>query len=419
VNTTSRLRWVVKYTASGPSPTCDDRNIEPPYEWGVLKTTAIQWTGWREDEHKTLPKEFWGAKHLEVHKGDVLVTKAGPRQRVGVSAYVDKTQPRLIVSGKMIMLRVDESAIDPRYLNWQLATPAPQAYLNAFKSGMAEAQMNFANEDLLSMKIDLPPLDEQRRIADFLDIETAQIDGLAATRQRMRELLVLKRERMAEQILGLDTGPRMIPLKYEVQSVSVGIVITPASWYVDSGGVIALRGLNVRPGHIDTSDVVRISHTGHQENIKSRLSRGNVVVVRTGQAGAAAVVPEELDGCNCIDLLIIRPGRSTSSSFLAHYLNSFYARDKITEYSVGSIQSHFNVGSMKNLGFPLIEPKEQERRASALDEVAGDLNLLDLRLETQLALLGERRQALITAAVTGQIDVSTARGLAPDGGHTV
>jgi type I restriction enzyme S subunit len=197
----------------------------------------------------------------------------------------------------------------------------------------------------------------------------------------------------------------MIPLKYVVQSVSVGIVITPANWYVDKGGVPALRGLNVQPGRIDGSNMVEISHEGNRENLKSRLSAGDVVVVRTGQAGTAAVVPAELDGSNCIDLLIIRPGKNTDSSFLTHYLNSFYARDKITEHSVGSIQAHFNVASMKNLDFPNIDLAEQQRRAARLDELIDELGLLNSQLETQLERLTERRQALITAAVTGGIAV--------------
>jgi type I restriction enzyme S subunit len=343
--------------------------------------------------------------------GDVLFSKLRPYLAKSFMPKAPGTG-----TGELLVLR-PQGLIDKRFLLYStLSSPWLEwAETTSYGSKMPRTSW----EAMAEYRLALPTLDEQRSITEFLDAETARIDGLTAARQRMRDVLILKRERMAEQILGLDSGPTMIPLKYEVQSVSVGIVITPANWYVDSGGVIALRGLNVSPGHIDTSDIVQISHTGHRENMKSRLSAGDVVVVRTGQAGAAAVVPKELDGCNCIDLLIIRPGRSTSSSFLAHYLNSFYARDKITEYSVGSIQSHFNVGSMKNLGFPLIEPKEQERRASALDEAAGDLNLLDLQLETQLAVLGERRQALITAAVTGQIDVTTARGLAPDGGRTV
>lgn len=303
--------------------------------------------------------------------------------------------------------------VDPSFLRHALNCADYGRYITG------STRDKLTQDDMLAIVISFPPLDEQRRIAAFLDAETARIDGLAAARQRMRDLLELKLERMVEQILGLDSSPRMVPLKYVVQSVSVGIVITPASWYVDDGGIPALRGLNIQPGCIDSSDMVQISQVGHVENMKSRLSSGDVVVVRTGQAGAAAIVPEELDGCNCIDLLIIRPGALTSSSFLAYYVNSYYVQDRISEHSVGSIQSHFNVGSMKKLDFPVLERVEQERRVAALDEVVGDLDLLDSQLESQVAILAERRQALITAAVTGQIDVTTARGLSSSGGVAV
>src|SRR5690606_18832822 len=111
--------------------------------------------------------EFWGSRRIEVQPGDVVVTKAGPRHRVGVSAYVSSVQPRVVVSGKMILLRPDSRRVDGRFLSWLLSTPEPQAYLNACKTGMAEAQMNFSNDDLLAMKVSIPPLQEQRRIADF------------------------------------------------------------------------------------------------------------------------------------------------------------------------------------------------------------------------------------------------------------
>lgn len=285
------------------------------------------------------------------------------------------------------------------------------AELTRVSKFMPPSQFDIPWDMLRNLPVLHPPLDEQRRIADFLDTETARIDGLAAARRRFRDLIVLKRERTVEEVLGLDSMPPMLPLKYVVQSVNVGIVITPARWYADSDGVPALRGLNVQPGHIDSSNLVQISQVGHQENLKSRLLAGDVVVVRTGQAGAAAIVPAELDGSNCIDLLIIRPGALTSSSFLVHHLNSFYVRAKILEHSVGTIQAHFNVDSMKKIAFPILERSEQDRRAAALDEVVGALDLLYSQLETQLNLLAERRQALITAAVTGQIDVTTARGV--------
>lgn len=263
------------------------------------------------------------------------------------------------------------------------------------------------------LEIPSPPLEEQRPIADFLDAETARIDQLTLKRRQMRSLLTLKRERVIESTLGLEraqTTDGLVPLKYLVADVTVGIVITPAKWYVEAGGTPALRGLNVKPGFISTSDLVQISAEGHAENRKSRLNTGDVVVVRTGQAGAAAVVPAEMDGANCIDLIVVRPGRKLSPRYLQYVLNSDYASARVKEHSVGSIQAHFNVGAMKQIPIPSIPRTEQEEIVRLLDIRVGALDLLHRKLDHQEQLLTERRQALITAAVTGQFDVTTASG---------
>jgi hypothetical protein len=69
----------------GPSPTCEERNIDDDIEWGVLKTTAVtKENGWNWKAHKVLPKAFWNKPNLELKKGTVVVTKAGPRHRVDV-----------------------------------------------------------------------------------------------------------------------------------------------------------------------------------------------------------------------------------------------------------------------------------------------------------------------------------------------
>ncbi|SBT89796.1 type I restriction enzyme, S subunit [Streptomyces sp. DI166] len=263
------------------------------------------------------------------------------------------------------------------------------------------------------MPLLVPPLEEQRRIAEFLDAEIARIDQLALKRSQMRSLLTLKRERVIESTLGLERAQMtdgLVPLKYLVADVTVGIVITPAKWYVETGGTPALRGLNVKPGFISTGDLVQISAEGHAENRKSRLNTGDVVVVRTGQAGAAAVVPAELDGANCIDLIVVRPGRKLSPRYLQYVLNSDYASARVTEHSVGSIQAHFNVGAMKQIPIPSIPRTEQDEIVRLLDIRVGALDLLHRKLDRQEQLLTERRQSLITAAVTGQFDVTTASG---------
>lgn len=300
--------------------------------------------------------------------------------------------------------------LESRYLLHALRGMAPDLK----RVAMGSTHKTIYMPDIEQLRVPLPPLEEQRRIADFLDAETARIDNLAVKRHRMRDLLALRRERVIESVLGLERGattaPNLVPLKYRVDAVSVGIVITPAKWYVDSGGTPALRGLNVKAGSINADDLVQISAEGHAEHVKSRLRTGDVVVVRTGQAGAAAVVPPELDGANCIDLIIVRPGQNLSPKYLEYVLNSGHARAQVSEHAVGSIQAHFNVGAMKQVPVPALGRAEQEEIVLHLDQVTGSIDRLRGKLIEQEQLLAEHRQTLITAAVTGQFDVATASG---------
>lgn len=426
MTTTSRLRWIVKYAASGPSPTCLDRRIESSVEWAVLKTTAIQWSGWREAEHKVLPEQFWGAKHLEVRKGDVLVTKAGPRQRVGVSAYVDSAQPRIIVSGKMILLRVDETAVDPRYLNWQLATPGPQAYLNACKSGMAEAQLNFANEDLLSMWIKLPPLDKQRRIADFLDFNVARIDALLRAR---RSQLALLSERHKSLLVGLVSGhmskdgsvhraehadrgimsrsaPRgwsALPLRRIMQKLNRptrrGDTVVTA--YRD--GQVTLRS-NRRDDGYTFSDV----EAGYQG-----VEAGDLVFhALDGFAGAVGISDSRGKVSPVYHVCTMREGND--AQFMSLALRAMGLLGYL-EVQAGNVrQRSVDFRSWETFGRLILPkpPMESQRRiAREIGDGHDWLEKATVTLNEQCRLLDERRQALIAAAIAEDVDVTAARDL--------
>lgn len=300
--------------------------------------------------------------------------------------------------------------IDPGYLFYLCRAEPFVQHVVAHSVGVSYPAIN--PDDIGNFPIDLPPIEEQRRIADFLDAETRRIDEVRLARSRMQELLRLKRERVIDHLID-DQGDNLalVPLKYLVESVTVGIVVTPAAWYVDGGGVPALRGVNVKPGRIDGKDLVQISHEGHLVHRKSRLRAGDLVVVRTGQAGAAAVVTEEFDGVNCIDLVIVRPGDALTPRFAEYLLNSSYAKRHVAEFAVGSIQSHFNVAAMKAMPVPRRPLADQRRIVLEIDRAIEPIERALSQILKQDELLAERRQALITAAVMGQIDVTTARGV--------
>ncbi|WP_084505523.1 restriction endonuclease subunit S [Nocardia harenae] len=343
-----------------------------------------------------------------VHDGDVLLNITGAS--LGRVAYYRAELGEANVNQHVCIIR-PQSSMDTRYLSYALSSDLCQDQIAGMQAGGNRDGLNF--EQVGGLRLPVPSLEMQRRIADFLDAEISRLDRLAALRKRVRELVELRNERLVDTVLwsGLSNHKRRtIPLKYLAQEISVGIVVTPAKWYVDSDGVPALRGINVRPGHIDLSDLANISIEGHTHHSKSRLSVGDVVVVRTGQAGAAAVVPPALNGANCIDLIIIRCGSKLSPDYLQYVINSAHTRNTIAEYSVGSIQSHFNVSSMKQVGIPCRTRNEQDDIVLEIDtSLQQGSNAIEL-LRRQEALLSERRKSLVLGAITGMIDITTASG---------
>lgn len=168
---------VITSMDAGWSPQCD--NI-PAREgnWGVLKTTAVQWCEFWPHQNKALPPSLDPMPQLAVKEGDVLVTRAGPRKRVAVVAAARKDEPQLTISDKLIRLRPDKSKIDYRFLELSLASPFSQEHLVQRKTGLADAQVNISQVILRSTPIAFPPLPEQRRIVAYLDNLQVKVDTL-------------------------------------------------------------------------------------------------------------------------------------------------------------------------------------------------------------------------------------------------
>lgn len=150
----------------------------------------------------------------------------------------------------------------------------------------------------------------------------------------------------------------------DLAQVTVGHVGPMASEYVPRG-IPFLRSQNVKPFHIDLDDVCFISESFHERLKKSALEPGDVVVVRTGAPGTAAIIPESLPIANCSDLVIIHPGEELDSRYLSYYINGA-AKGFVSSRLVGAVQQHFNVGEAKKLLLPQVSLEMQRAIASIL-----------------------------------------------------
>lgn len=159
-----------------------------------------------------------------------------------------------------------------------------------------------------------------------------------------------------------------IPVKLETlcSRITVGHVGSMANEYVDDG-VPFLRSQNVLPFRLSLDDVKFITPAFHSKLKKCALRPGDVVVVRTGYPGTAAVVPESLPESNCADLVVISPRTDLLDPyFLVAVFNSTWGRATVSGNLVGAAQQHFNIGSARSLEIALPGLREQKRIAGIL-----------------------------------------------------
>lgn len=153
-------------------------------------------------------------------------------------------------------------------------------------------------------------------------------------------------------------------------AVSVGIVVRPAQYYVSATeGVRAFRSANIGVGYVRDDDWIFISREGHERNPKSELKAGDVLIVRSGNAGISCVLPAKYAGVNCIDIVFARLKKNVVvPEYLCAFTNSELGRKQILRVQGGLALTHLNVGAYERINIPLPPFKEQQRIVSHLDE---------------------------------------------------
>lgn len=170
----------------------------------------------------------------------------------------------------------------------------------------------------------------------------------------------------------------------DIADLTVGYVGNMTKEYKEEG-ICFFRSLNIKPFYIDKTDLLYISSEFNEKIKKSKLKEGDLVIVRTGQPGTCCVIPKEYDGCNCSDLVIVRPNQElVNPYYLEAYIN-FMAQKQINHHQVGAIQKHFNVGSAKEMLVFLPDRDKQERIANLVRNINSKIennNKINAELES-------------------------------------
>lgn len=361
----------------------------------------------------------------------VLVSRLNPRKAT-ICRAESHAHLLTLASSEFVALRAKTG--DIRFLEYVVSSELFRQRLDSLVQSVTRSHQRARPEEIYRFWGAWPDIHEQRAIAAFLDRETDRIDALVIKKRELVGRLREKRQALisktmmrglppdAARAAALNPTPNLRPtsiewigeipehwdiwrLRHLSDTITVGVVVNPSS-YVSDEGVPFLLGGDVRELRIDTSDCVRcLPETSDGALRKSRLTSGDIVVVRVGYPGVAAVVPPELDGANCASMMIVRKHRRFCSQWLAYAFNSQIGRDQVEIVQYGAAQKQFNISHAVDFSFPVPPLTEQQAIAGFLDSEALKIDRAATRVEGAIKRLEEYRGALITAAVTGTIDV--------------
>lgn len=374
----------------------------------------------RDGDGRPAPAEDLSGYQV-VHPGDVVMNQLGkPHGAIGASPHLGIISPAYFVAG------VAPTA-EPTFLHYLLRT---RLYISEYERRgkfMPPSQFDISWDQFRLIEVTLPPLDEQRAIADFLDTETARIDALITKKRRLIELLDERYHDVVRHgVSGLLTGverrvPSSVPWMADRPDswdeamlklvADLGTGHTPSrehpEWWVDCTIPWVTTGevSQMRSDRLETLTTTRerISALGLANSSAVLHPAHTVVLCRTAaSAGYSAIMG--VDMATSQDIVTWTCGLLLRPRFLLLCLRAMRG-DLLGRLAMGSTHKTIYMPDVESIRVPLPPVEEQDRIVEAvwsrLRVVGGTVD----RLHRQIELLVEHRQALITAAVTGELEI--------------
>jgi restriction endonuclease S subunit len=349
--------------------------------------------------------------------GDVLVTEgSGSLTSVGASAvWRSEIDGTVCFQNTLLRLR-PLPGVDGRFLGWWARF--------AFSSGLFASIATGANiyhisaERVRSLPVALPPLEEQQRIAEFLDRETAQISRMESLQRTvLGKLNERDRALIDVELSQLESYHGTRCLKWAIRRIEQGFSPQCDNVPADHDEWGVLKVSSVKHGFFWPQENKRLPDTITPDR-RFEVRRGDLLITRANTpslVGAAAVVPDvrgRLLLCDKIYRISLTSGLDPHFVVLAS--RGTKIRDLCAAASHGTSQSMANLKTeeVKEWPIPNVDLQKQRATIRRVAEQQAVTNTLRKQIHRQLELLSERRRSLITATITGQFDITTARGTA-------
>lgn len=325
----------------------------------------------------------------------VVMGLAGQGKTKGMVA---RTGIRAACNQSMCAIVPEAACLEHRFLHFWLSVN----HDNIRNLAGGDKRDGLNHEHVRSIVVPLPPVSEQRRIADYLDQETAEIDAMDADLDRLVEALRERRATVVER--ALSDYPR-VPLQFGWE---VTDCLHKTAQFVDEGEhyVVSIGQLDGR--QVDVSNALRT--TSQDFNILRSGGRapkpGDAVMSRNASVGKLAVVTEQTpEFALGQDVVLLRPLGGESAPLLAYCMESATNQAALELAMIGTTFKRINVAAIKRLPWAYVTSEEQHRILAELDESTSRIDEMIADATRLKALLVERRSTLITDVVIGVKEV--------------
>jgi len=373
----------------------------------------------RNDTFKSLPKVT--SEPYMLIDGDILLARSGAT--VGKSFYYKSIFGPSCFAGYLIRARFNGDRIIPRLAYWFFQSSIYWQYVSG--SQIQATIQNVSAEKYSDLYLSTPlEYAEQALIADFLDYETAKIDNLIEKQQQLIELLKEKRQAVISHAVTKGLNPDVpmkdsgvewlgdVPahwdiclLKFKCSAITDGAHISPDT---NEGEHYFVSIKDIKKGIIDFNNSLLTSSASYKYLVKTGCKpfSGDILFSKDGTIGQTAIVPDDVDFVVASSLIIIRADKEkTLPAFMDLLLQSSLVKEQVESFVKGAALRRLSIQNLEKVFgiFPTLS--EQQIISDYIYAQLNRLDVLESKAVVQIQLLEERRTALISAAVTGKIDV--------------
>lgn len=370
---------------------------------------------------ETAAKTDNGDNRKRVNVGDFVINSRSDRKG---SAGISNLPGSVSVISTVLTQR---SGLNSRFIHYLLRSQPFQEEYYRFGTGIVADLWSTRYSSMKRITLAVPPPGEQSTIARFLDHETQQIDDLIGKQERLIELLAEKRQAIITHAVtkGLapnaPTKPSGVPWLGEVPETWRTAELKRALTFITSGsrgwaeyyadhGKPFVRIGNLTRGHLhlDMAETQHVEVPPDAEGTRAVVEAGDVLFSITAYLGSVAVASEKESGSYVSQHVAITQldQNRLHPRFLAYFVLSEFGQRQLNEGAYGGTKLQLSLEDIKKLMIPVPGISEQIQIARHLDTSAARIDTLIGLSRKSVSLLRERRSALISAAVTGKIDVT-------------